>query len=308
MISNTEFAPIAGKPLRLAPDLELVLAPNPSPMTFLGTNTYLIGQTSLAIIDPGPNDPAHLAALQEAISGRKVEHILLTHSHRDHSLLAKPLSAITGAPVLAFGDSATGRSAVMQLLAAQGLAGGGEGIDHGFSPDQRVADGEVIQGQWGEMVAHHTPGHMGNHLCFQWRDAVFTGDHIMDWASSLVSPPDGDLTDFMASCAKLRAHMASVYYPGHGAPITRPADRLEWLIDHRTSRETQILAALMDGPASVQDVTRAVYHNIAPALQAAAARNVLAHLIDLHGRDKVNAVPTLSEHALFGLLTAETET
>ena len=296
-----EFAPIAGEPLALADDLQLVLAPNPSPMTYLGTNTYILGRDTLAIIDPGPDDPAHLAALQSAIAGRSVSHILLTHSHLDHSPLAAQLSAQLGAPTYAFGDSRAGRSAVMQQLAAEGLAGGGEGIDHAFTPDRFLTDGAVLTGAWGDITALHTPGHIGNHLCFVWNDAIFTGDHVMGWASSLVSPPDGDLTDFMASCKKLQVRDARIYYAGHGAPVTDPAARIAWLIAHREMREAQIIAVLDNRPATPGEITMAIYHDLAQGLRKAAERNVFAHLVDLHERGKVRATPRLATGATFAL-------
>ncbi|WP_108814326.1 MBL fold metallo-hydrolase [Loktanella sp. Alg231-35] len=306
-MSNTnEFAPVPGEPLSLADDLVLVLAPNPSPMTYLGTNSYLVGRDTLAVIDPGPADDMHLAALLKAINGRPVEHILLTHSHLDHSPLARPLARATGAPVLAFGDSSAGRSAAMMQLAQDGLVGGGEGIDPDFQPDQIVTDGAVIAGNWGTVTAHHTPGHIGNHLCFAWGDAMFTGDHVMGWASSLVSPPDGDLTDFMASCDRLAAIKSTIYYPGHGAPIQLPMDRLQWLITHRKGREAQILRALSQGHSTTTAITQTVYDDVQPALLPAAERNVLAHLIDLYGRGMITAQPALSAQAEFNIRKTKT--
>jgi glyoxylase-like metal-dependent hydrolase (beta-lactamase superfamily II) len=301
MMADVDFAPVAGQPMQLTANLMLVLAPNPSPMTHLGTNTYIIGRNTLAVIDPGPDDPDHLQALVSAIDGRCVEHILLTHSHLDHSPLAHPLAKLTGAPVLAFGDSGAGRSAVMTALAAEGLAGGGEGIDPTFAPDQCLADGAVVKGDWGQMTAIHTPGHIGNHLCFVWEDTIFTGDHVMGWASSLVSPPDGDLTDFMLSCERLKTLPTKVFYPGHGAPVTDPASRLDWLIAHRRARETQILETLQASASTPHAITKAVYDNVPAGLLAAAERNVFAHLIDLHQRGKVRATPQLSMTAAFQL-------
>ncbi len=297
----TDAAYPVGVPVPLALDLHCVLAPNPSPMTFWGTNTYLVGDTTLAVIDPGPQDAAHLDALLAAISGRKVEHILLTHSHLDHSPLARPLADAVGAPVLAFGDSGAGRSAVMTQLAAQGLTGGGEGIDPDFEPDRCLTDDEVITGGWGRMRALHTPGHIGNHLCFQWNDTIFTGDHVMGWASSLVSPPDGDLTDFMRSCTRLQQIPAARYFPAHGPPIKTPSHRLEWLIAHRKSREAQILDVLRNGAMAVPALTRQVYTDIVPPLLPAAERNVFAHLVDLAGRGIIGANPALSVTAEFFL-------
>ncbi|MEL6681264.1 MAG: MBL fold metallo-hydrolase [Pseudomonadota bacterium] len=288
-----------GKPMALQPGLSCVLAPNPSPMTFWGTNTYLVGDQSLAIIDPGPNNESHLEALVAAIAGRHVSHILLTHSHLDHSPLARPLAERVDAPILAFGPSGTGQSPVMAELAARGLTGGGEGIDKVFVPDRVVSDGQVITGPWGQVQALHTPGHIGNHLCFQWQDAIFTGDHVMGWASSLVSPPDGDLTDFMRSCRKLQGLTANTYYPGHGPPVTNPSARLDWLVSHRLGREQQILDVLSNGQMSIPVLTRRIYDDVAPALLPAAERNVFAHLIDLVGRGLVTALPQLSVLAEF---------
>ncbi|MBT8411798.1 MAG: MBL fold metallo-hydrolase, partial [Octadecabacter sp.] len=192
--------PIAGEAVTVEDGLTRVLAPNASPMTYWGTNSYILGHDRVAVIDPGPDDPKHLASLIRAIAGRPVSHILVTHSHLDHSPLARALSQATDAPVLAFGDSNAGRSVAMQELAASGLMGGGEGVDPTFAPDILVADGDTITGDGWALTALHTPGHFGNHLSFLWGDVAFTGDHLMDWATSLVSPPDGDLTDFMASC------------------------------------------------------------------------------------------------------------
>lgn len=305
MMPVPAFTPETGVPLPLASGVQLVLAPNPSPMTYLGTNSYVIGTDTLAVIDPGPAAPAHLAALLAAIDNRPVSHILVTHSHLDHSPLARPLSDRTGAPIYAFGNSHAGRSAVMQALSSAGYTGGGEGMDWEFSPDHLLADGEVIHVADKPMQAIHTPGHIGNHLCFKWGDAVFTGDHVMGWATSLVSPPDGDMTDFLESCAKLHKVPAEIYYPGHGAPVTEPRSRLEALVTHRKSRETQILATLARDSKTVIALTQAIYTDVAPALFPAASRNVFAHLVDLHRRGIVAAHPTLAQDAVFNRTTAD---
>lgn len=277
----------------------MVLAPNPSPMTNWGTNTYLLGRASLAVIDPGPDDDAHFTALQTAIGETPVTHILLTHTHLDHSPLANRLSKATGAPVYAFGTHLSGRSKVMAQLAADGLAGGGEGIDQQFVPDQIIQDGDIVQGDDWALTAVHTPGHIANHLSFVWDRAVFTGDHVMGWASSLVSPPDGDLTQFMASCVKLQRIPADIYYAGHGAPIEDPHARLDWLIAHRLSRETEILAALRQGLSTIDVLTDHIYADAPSGLRMAASRNVFAHLIDLEHRGLVLAQPQLSMSAAF---------
>ena len=272
-------------------------------MTYRGTNTYLIGTQDIAVIDPGPDNAAHLAAIQSACGpGQHITQIIVTHSHMDHSPLSRALARITGAPVLAYGDATAGRSAVMTKLARSGLAGGGEGIDTRFVPDRTFADGETISGSDWQLEVLHTPGHLGNHICLAWNDACLTADHVMGWASSLVSPPDGDLTDFMRSCDRLALRQWRVFYPGHGAPVTEPAQRLTWLIAHRTSREIAILAALREGPQTASDIARAVYIDTPPALLPAATRNVLAHLVDLMGRDKVAPKSALHADAIFALV------
>ena len=285
--------------VRLEPGLRLLRAPNPSPMTHTGTNTYLLGDGPVAVIDPGPDDDDHLAAILSAVGGRGVEAILVTHAHLDHSPLARRLAAETGAPVMAYGDASAGRSATMASLQGLEGLGGGEGVDSDFIPDRILADGEHVAGTGWSLEALWTPGHFGNHMCFAWGDAIFTGDLVMGWASSLVSPPDGDLTDFMASCARLRARPGRVLHPGHGAPVTDPAARLDWLIGHRREREAQILAALGTGPADAATLARAIYTGIEPRLLPAAARNVLAHLIDLTVREAVEPIGEIDAKALF---------
>ncbi len=304
---DPSFQPVPGVAEPLAPGLRRIVAPNPSPMTFRGTNTYLLGtgipgKGALAVIDPGPDDPAHLQAILDALGpSQSISHILVTHAHVDHSPLARPLSEATGAPVLAFGRAEAGRSPVMAALAADGLAGGGEGVDAGFAPDITLRDGEEVAGDGWSITALHTPGHMGNHLSFAWGDALFCGDLVMGWASSLVSPPDGDLTDFMAACRRLRARPWRVFHPGHGAPIADPAARLDWLIDHRAAREAQVIDALVAGPATAQALAARIYTDTPPALLPAAARNVFAHLIDLYGKNRVAPEGPLSADAVFAL-------
>ncbi|ARE39227.1 Metallo-beta-lactamase family protein [Rhodovulum sp. P5] len=285
------FDPTPGIVETLRPGLRRVLAPNPSPMTFRGTNTYVLGQGTVAIIDPGPDMPAHRQALLAALGpGERVSHILVTHSHLDHSPLARPLSDLTGAPVLAFGDSAAGRRA--DLADIPGL-GGGEGIDAGFVPDILLGDGDVIDGAGWQVTALHTPGHMGNHMCFAWEDAMFTGDHVMGWASSMVSPPDGDLGAFMRSLQKLAARSENAYFPAHGAPVANGPERVADLLAHRKNREAQIVAALADAPATAEALTERIYIDTPRALLPAATRNVLAHLIDLKDKEAVEAVGPL---------------
>ena len=295
-----DFDPPVGVAIPLAPNLRRIVAPNPSPMTYRGTNTYLLGHRGLAVIDPGPTRAPHLKAILAAVKpDQHISHIFVTHSHIDHSPLAAELAERTGAPILGFGGPTAGRSDIMSELAKAGLAGGGEGIDTDFSPDQILADGEIINGDGWSLEVIHTPGHLGNHIALAWEDACFTADHVMGWASSLVSPPDGDLTDFMASCQRLRTRDWSVFHPGHGAPVTVPADRLDWLINHRLSRETAILDLLHEKPATASHLAKRIYTDTPPALLAAAERNVFAHLVDLTGKSIVTPEGELSATATF---------
>jgi len=288
--------------IQLAPGLRRLTAPNPSPMTLHGTNSFLIGRSDLAVIDPGPLSDAHLQAiLAEVGPGQRISHILVTHSHRDHSPLARVLSQATGAPVLAAGRSDWGRSAVMQALARAGLIGGGEGVEDGFAPDRQLADGEVISADGWQITALHTPGHMANHLCFAWGDALFSGDLVMGWSTSLISPPDGDLTAFRTSLKRLMTRSDRIYYPAHGDAVEDPQARLAELITHRAAREAQILAALSKGPATPHGLTARIYTDVPPALRPVAERNVLAHLIDLVERNIVISVGELAATCKFRL-------
>ncbi|WP_439122978.1 MBL fold metallo-hydrolase [Marivita sp.] len=297
-----DFRPAPGVAETMAPGLRRVLAPNPSPMTFRGTNTYVLGDSDLAIIDPGPQNESHLHAILQAIGNNNVSAILVTHAHIDHSPLAKALSQKVDAPVYAFSDASGGRSVVMQQLAKSGLIGGGEGVDESFVPDICLADGDEVSSTDWSLRAIHTPGHFGNHLSFAWNKTLFCGDLVMGWASSLVSPPDGDLTDFMASCRRLRAKDWSVFHAGHGAPISAPSERLDWLIAHRMSRESAVLEALNDGPATSATLAARIYTETPAALLPAATRNVLAHLFDLHMKNQVKPIGNLHADAQFKLI------
>ncbi len=298
-----DFNPQPGLAEELGDGVRRVLAPNPSPMTWRGTNTYLVGTREVAVIDPGPDDARHLAAILDALTPQQqITRILVTHSHVDHSPLAARLARETGAKVLGYGPSGSGRSEVMAQMAESGLEEAGEGIDPAFEPDTLLRDGDEVRGEGWTLTAHHTPGHLGNHLCISLGDVVFSGDLVMGWASSLVSPPDGDLTDFMASCRRLRSMGARVLHSGHGAPITQPDARLDWLIAHREGREAAILQALRGGPATAQAIAAKVYTDIPAQMLPAATRNVLAHLIDLYGKSLVEPVGTLSQHARFRLI------
>ncbi|WP_341861146.1 MBL fold metallo-hydrolase [Gymnodinialimonas sp. 57CJ19] len=279
----------------LEPGLRRVTANNPSPMTYTGTQTYIVGEGEVIVIDPGPSEPAHLDAILAALHpAERVAKILVTHSHLDHSPLARPLAEATGAPIFAAGSSDWGKSPVMTAL-GDGV-GGGEGVDAAFSPDEQISEGDVIEG----ITVLETPGHMANHLSFAWGDALFSGDLVMGWSTSLVSPPDGDMTEFFTSVARLEARTDRIYYPGHGDPVTEPQARCTALIAHRRTREAQILEALRTiGPARAETLARHIYTDVAPALLPAAARNVLAHLIDLHTRARITTPGPIRADSLF---------
>jgi glyoxylase-like metal-dependent hydrolase (beta-lactamase superfamily II) len=282
--------------------IRCVLAPNPSTMTQNGTNTYIIGSGRVAVIDPGPAVAEHQAAILAALSpGESISHIFVSHAHLDHSGLATSLARATGAAVYAFGSARAGRSATMQRLADLLPIGGGEGVDHDFHPDICLADGACVEGDTWQLKALHTPGHMGNHLCFVSGDVLFSGDHVMGWSTSLISPPDGDMTDYMAALTKLQARQWDRFLPGHGDPISNPAQRLADLLAHRRGREAALLAALVAGASDIAGLTRVVYPDLAVPLIPAARRNVLAQLIDLEGRNLIIAQPFPHPNAIFTL-------
>jgi glyoxylase-like metal-dependent hydrolase (beta-lactamase superfamily II) len=290
----------------LGPGLIRVRAPNPSPMTFTGTNTYLLGSDSaeIAIIDPGPALPAHREAILSALpAGARVAAIFVTHSHADHSPLARVLASDTGAPVYAAGDSDFGRNPMMRRLAAAGDLGGGEGVDRDFAPDRSLGDGETLLGGFGSVEVLLTPGHMGNHASFAWRGTLFSGDAVMGWSTSLISPPDGDLTAFMATLDRLGARSDRLYYPGHGEPVSAPQARVAELAAHRRAREAQILAQLQGRPGmTARALAEAIYTDTDPALLPAAARNVLAHLLHLSCTGRVSVQGPITQEARFTLL------
>ena len=278
-----------------AENIVCILAPNPSPMTFKGTNTYIIDNGELAIIDPGPLNQEHFDNILYVTADRPVKYIFLTHSHVDHSPLAKQLSAELNTPIYGFGASNAGLSATMLSLIRNGYDSGSEGIDYEFSPDNLIKNNDKFDLNNKIISAIHTPGHMGNHVCFQYGKILFSGDHVMGWATSMVSPPYGDLTQFMASCRLLQTKDFDLFLPGHGNPVKNPSERLNFLINHRLERERQIKETIKNTPLTALEITKIVYTEIENSLIPAATRNVFAHLIDLSKRGFVDFLGEISE-------------
>lgn len=266
---------------QLEPLVTRVLAPNPSPFTYTGTQSYLVGGADgLAVIDPGPDDPAHLAALVAAIAGRPVVAICCTHTHRDHSPAAAPLAALTGAPIIG--------CAPLHIISDAPRVDAP--FDKTYAPDRVLADGESIAGPDWTLTAVATPGHTSNHLCFalEESDALFTGDHVMGWATSVVVPPDGDMADYMASLDKLYAREDRIYYPAHGPAVSKPRQLVRGMAGHRRAREKQIVRLLEQAPQTIAAMIPTMYKGVDQRLWPAAAQSVHAHLIDLARNGRVD--------------------
>ena len=284
----------AGETEQHEPLVRRVLAPNPSPYTFTGTQTWLVGSgNEIAVIDPGPagsglsigdpkdiNGAGHVDAILRAVGDATVTAILCTHTHRDHSPAAAPLKAATGAPIIG--------------CAPLALADDGPRADSAFDPDYTsdriLTDGEQISGEGWTIEAVTTPGHTSNHICYALIEtaALFTGDHVMKWSTSVVSPPDGDMAAYMASLQKLYDREDRIYYPAHGPAIEKPRQLVRGMIGHRRQREAQILRLLDTKPHIVPDMVAAMYKDLDPRLKGAAGRSVLAHLIDLENKGRVS--------------------
>jgi glyoxylase-like metal-dependent hydrolase (beta-lactamase superfamily II) len=269
----------SGRVERLGPLVRRVLAPNPSPFTYTGTQTYIIGTGEVAVIDPGPDLAGHVEALVAAVDGERVAAILCTHTHRDHSPASRALQAATGAPIVG--------CAPLSLDDSGPRAD--EAFDSAYRPDRILADGERLAADGWTLEAVATPGHTSNHLCFASPEegALFTGDHVMGWSTTVVAPPDGDMADYMASLQRLLARGDRVYYPAHGPAVDDPHAHVRRLIDHRHMRERQILAHLERGEGRIPAMVADMYADIDPRLFPAAGRSVLAHLLDLESRGRV---------------------
>lgn len=273
----TDFDPAYGEAVAVSPLIRRVVARNPGPFTYTGTGVYIVGRPDggdLAVIDPGPDDPDHLAALGSTVGGARVACVLVTHTHRDHCAGARRFADAAQAPVLAAGPHPTGGDK------APGLE---EGADLAFRPDREIRDGEVVDGDGWTIETVATPGHLSNHLCFALREenALFTGDHIMGWSTTVVAPPEGSMGDYLKSLDRLLARSDTIYYPTHGAPIERPHRYVRATRAHRLMRDAQILDQLKKGRNDIRDLVSVMYADIDPRLHKAAALNVFAHLIRL---------------------------
>ena len=306
---DLDFDGSPGRVDHVAPGLRRLLAPNPSRFTFHGTGTYIVGAgNEVAVIDPGPEREAHHEALLTALDGLRVSHIFVTHTHRDHSPLARRLSAVTGAPIVGCGphgetraddpddvidfgplddDDADAASTPGPAESEEEARDGGVDTEH--LPDTQLHDGDVVTGDGWTLEAVHTPGHTSNHLCFAWREAsaLFTGDHVMGWSTSVIGPPDGDMGAYLESLEKLLERDDEVYWPTHGNPIREPHTYVRGLIEHRRERERQVVESLQTGVDQIEQLVRARYQHVSKRLWPAAARSIHAHLLDLAERGVV---------------------
>lgn len=310
---DLEFEPRHGELTDVSPLLRRMVCDNPSKFTFHGTGTYVIGRGEVAVVDPGPRDDDHVAHLLAALDGERVREILITHTHGDHSPAARALADATGAPILGFGphpSSATGegddgtsddsdwdtgedeKEPTEQEAAEAKADREKHRPDVDFTPDRRLAHGDVVEGPGWTIEALHTPGHISNHLCFALAEerAVLTGDHVMGWSTTIIPPPDGDLRDYMASLQVLLDRDDEVLYPTHGGAITRPGPFVKALHDHRLLRTQQIVQQLEAGPRSVREIVEVLYAAVARALWRPAARSVISHLIALRDDGRARLV------------------
>jgi glyoxylase-like metal-dependent hydrolase (beta-lactamase superfamily II) len=279
---SRDFDARPGEAVPLSPLIRRIVCDNPGPFTYKGTSTYLIGRGPVAVIDPGPDDEAHLQAILDAVAGETVSHILITHTHRDHSPLAARLKAVTGARTYAEGPHGGGRrdDGALRLDAAG---------DHDFIPDVRLADGDVVEGSGFHLEAVFTPGHTANHMAFALKEenALFSGDHVMAWSTSVIAPPDGNMAQYFSSLRKLIGRDETVYWPGHGPERRQPQNFVRAFLSHRQMREAAILQRIKAGDTTIAEIVKTVYANVDPRLHGAAALSTFAHIEHLIEQGKV---------------------
>lgn len=283
----------AGVVERISPRVRRIIAGNPGPFTFTGTCAYIVGRDRVAVIDPGPDDTAHIDAIVAATRGETISAILVTHTHRDHSPGARRLKALTGAPVVGCARH------VPIEHDSSGRLDASHDLDH--APDRELGDGDTIDGEGFTLTAVYTPGHASNHLCFALREenALFSGDHVMAWSTTIVAPPDGAMSDYMASLDKLRARGEEIFWPGHGGPVREPARYMRALAGHRRYRESAIVAAIGSGARTLPAIVARVYEGLDPRLINAASLSALAHLEDLVARGRVRADGPATMRAIY---------
>lgn len=285
-VFDMSFEPHYGEAVPVAEGVERLTVNNPSAFTFHGTNSYIVGRKSVAVIDPGPDNEAHFEALMAALKGREVTHIAVSHTHRDHSPLARRLQQATGAVLVAEGPHRAARP-----LHEGEVNPFGESSDLDFVPDIALADGDLVEGDGWTLRAVLTPGHAANHAAFALENTgiLFSADHVMAWATSVVAPPDGAMSDYMASLEKLLARDDRIYFPGHGGPVNAPQAFVRGLRTHRRMRERAVLERMKAGDRLIADMVKAIYRDTDPRLHGAAALSVLAHIEDLVEKGLVTA-------------------
>ncbi|MBY5917471.1 MBL fold metallo-hydrolase [Rhizobium leguminosarum bv. trifolii] len=293
------FEPAYGQAVPVVAGVERVTVNNPGPFTFFGTNSYIVGSSSVAVIDPGPEDEAHYQALMAALAGRAVTHIFVSHTHRDHSPLARRLQAATGAVTVGQGPHRPARP-----LRDGEINPFAESSDLSFVPDITLSDGQTLSGDGWSLTAVLTPGHTANHAAFalEGRDILFSGDHVMAWSTSIVAPPDGSMADYMESLDRLMERQDRLLLPGHGGPVTEPAGFLRALKAHRLRREQAVLARVRAGDSGIAEMVKVIYRDTDPKLHGAAALSVLAHIEDLLERGEIAADGPPSLAATYRLL------
>ncbi len=279
-----KFDPEHGKAVEVTPNIQRITAPNESAFTYRGTNTYILGSDSVAVIDPGPAIDSHFELLLETLKGRTVSHIIVTHTHMDHSPLAAPLKEKTGAPIYAEGPHRNSRDLHLGEVNSLDAA-----ADHDFKADILLKHGDMIEGRDWALESILTPGHTQNHACFAIKDTnmLFSGDHVMSWATSIVAPPDGSMADYMNSLGVMMERKETIYFPGHGGRLEKAPEFVRALRAHRKMRETAVLSRIRAGDKTIPDIVRVIYKETDPRLHGAAGLSVFAHIEDLVTQNKV---------------------